>query len=222
MLVDKILDTPPLSLPPKDHFSLGELAERWQAPMADIQYYALHGLLEVEAWLCIPGVRIKHIEQTSNNASAYLADFEGYVVVSVKELRKVFRKDGNHSSILLDDLVISREERERFERTHRLECNCNRPNKSEPTENLQSATVPSMSFPGRPSVMRRILVHFEDRRAKKILQGSLQKEGDYLVGWAQKHIADVQIPTARTIRNAIRSQYREAIHGSAGQRVFAS
>jgi hypothetical protein len=49
-----------MKLPQKDHFLLGELAERWRATIEDIQYYTVHGMLGVETWLSIPGMRIKH------------------------------------------------------------------------------------------------------------------------------------------------------------------
>ena len=56
--------------------------------------------------------------------------------------------------------------------------------------------------------MHRIVQHFDERRTQKVLNGSLQKEGEYLYAWAQSNITDSQIPGARTIMNAIRVPYR--------------
>ncbi len=204
MIVNKLLDRPAVSLPPKNHFSLYELAERWHAPIADVQYYAVHGMLEVQVWLSLPGVRIKH---SGSSTVARLDDYEGYIVVEVKDLRRIFRSDGTHNRILPEDLVVSREERDRFESTHGIKCHFELD--ANTVKPATHTVTPVVSFPGRPSVMRRITAHFEERCEKRMLERSLQKEGDYLVTWADEHIADVQIPTARSIRNAIRTQYRE-------------
>jgi hypothetical protein len=201
-----------MKLPQKEYFYLHELAEHWHTTMADMQYYSVHGMLEVETWLSMPGVRIKQFgDRPTNNALATsrLDDFEGYVVVEPDELRRIFRQDGTQPRILQEWLVISREERARFENAYEIECCCDR---SANTANPGMHATPAVSFPGRPSVMRRITAQFEERCKQQALESSLQKEGDYLVAWAEKHIPDVQIPTAHTVRNAIRARYREHAH----------
>lgn len=190
-----------MKLPEKEHFSLEELAERWHATVADVQYYAVRSMLEVETWVRVPAVRIKRY---ANNALA--SDFEGYAAVDPAELRRIFRGEETDLRIAAEDLVVSREERDRFERDHDIVNDAERTPIS--AEKYQDSALP-VSFPGRPSVMRRIVAHFEERSAGKMLERSLQKESECLVAWAEKHIPDVQIPTSRTIRNAIRTRYRE-------------
>lgn len=190
-----------MKLPEKEHFFLNELAERWLATMADIQYYAVRGMLKVETWVRVPAVRIKRYAN-----SALATDFEDYVPVDPAELRRVFRGEETDLRIVPEDLVVSREERARFERAHDITIH---PKPAPISAESDQASALTVSFPGRPSVMRRITDHFEARRQEKTLEKSLQREGDYLVAWAEKHISDVQIPTARTIRNAIRTRYRE-------------
>ena len=191
-----------MKLPEKDHYSLNELAERWRTAMADVHYYAVHGMLEVETWRRVPAVRIKRYAN-----SALAADFEGYAAVEPAELRRIFRGEETDIRVTEDDLVVSREERDRFERAHKIECiqqTAGNGGGAEPT-------AAPVSFPGRPSVMRRITTHFDQRRRDKALEKSLQREGDYLAAWAALHISESQLPTARTIRNAIRAQYKDAV-----------
>ena len=169
-----------MKLPQKNHFSLGEVAERWNAPIADIQYYAIHGMLEVQTWLDagLPVVRMRHQDRAANNnalAISSLDDCVGYVVVEACELRRIFRSDRINHRISPEALVISREERDRFETTYRIECVA----KHADIEPKRMSAVPPISFPGRPSVMRRIVVHFEERCEKKILERSLERESNY-------------------------------------------
>lgn len=223
-----------MKLPQKDHFSLGELAERWRAPMTDIQYFAEHGMLDVQTWLDLPAVELFRLKKTEDGdrvpVSVGLDSYHDYVVVDPTELRKIFRSEGrspiakyrpvtsadlikslvpsHRVLVAANDLVVSRADRDEFERAHGIVCGANRGVYATSTNMGHAPPTTHVSFAGRPSVMHRIVQHFDERRTQKVLNGSLQKEGEYLYAWAQSNITDSQIPGARTIMNAIRVPYR--------------
>jgi hypothetical protein len=223
-----------MKLPQKDHYSLAELAERWHATMADVQYYAVHGMLDVQTWLDMPAVKLYRLKKTVDGdhvpVNVGLDSYHDYVVVDPRELRKIFRNDGKSPiakyrpvskadfikpfiptdgvPVAANDLVVSRAERDRFERTHGMELHIDR-DAITPDVSLEL----SESFSGRNSIMWRIVRHFQERCRDKVVHETLQKESNYLATWAEENI-QAQTPKPKSIRNAMRAKYRDYIAGT--------
>ena len=197
-------------------------------------------MLDVQTWLDVPAAEFYLYKKTEDGdtvpVTMGLDSYHDYIVVDPRELRKIFRSDGKSLIatyrpvsradlikpfvppegvfVAANDLVVSRAARDHFERMHGIECVAERPASTTSPSGSPSIPSPLVSFPGRPSIMRRITDHFEERCNNQTLEKSLQREGDYLVAWAENNIPNVQIPTARTIRNTIRAQYRDYISSS--------
>ena len=58
--------------------------------------------------------------------------------------------------------------------------------------------------------MHLIIGHFAERLANGVVAESTQRESIYLNTWAKKNLNGVQVPTPKTIANAIRAQHRKA------------
>jgi hypothetical protein len=73
------------------------------------------------------------------------------------------------------------------------------------------APVPasSPSYPGRPSVMKKVRLEMERRAGEGLLCDTLKAESDELATWIAHELPSEQTPTAKTIRNACRDMYRQ-------------
>lgn len=215
-----------MALPEKDYLYLQELIRRWRIAEADLRYFAEQGLLEVQAWLDETMVKIFRNTRTEDGTLASIqigiGTYKGHAIVEPDELRKIFsaspqpvfffrnphngeaikihHNNKNPPSIGIEDLVISRKERDRFETAHGID----------PAAPQGTARTPrTHSFGGRPSVMHIILREFSRRCAEKTVASSLQKESDALELWAMENIQGAQSPKSKSIMNAIRADYRE-------------
>ena len=63
-----------MRLPPKSYFHLTEVAERWQASMADLACYALDGLLEISVMAIGTRVEVGWFEATDNGVHRFPED----------------------------------------------------------------------------------------------------------------------------------------------------
>lgn len=212
-----------MALPEKNYYYLQELICRWSVAGTDLRYFAEQGLLEVQTWLDETMVKVFCTKRTEDGDVAPIqtgvGTYKGYAIVEPDELRKIFssspqpvtffRNPHNNESIKIhhnhkkpvigvEDLVVSRIERDKFESQHGIE------------PSLPSIpTVPIQSFGGRPSVMHLIVREFTRRCEKKTVESSLQKEADFLELWAAENITGAQSPKSKAIMNAIRASYRE-------------
>jgi hypothetical protein len=210
-------------LPDKDYYYLQELINRWRIAEADLRYFSEHGLLEIQVWLDETMVKIFRNTHTEEGvvapAQIGIGTYKGYAIVEPDELRKIFscspqpvvlfrnphqgeaiKIHHNHKKpfIGIEDLSISRKERDRFEMAHGIE----------PTH-LSASAMATPSFGGRPSVMHLIMREFSHRCQKNTVAPSLQKEADALELWAAENIQGAQFPKSKAIMNAIRNSYRE-------------
>jgi hypothetical protein len=207
--------------PERDYFPLHELGERWQMTFEEMRYYGEHGTLQMLTWLGDVTVKVYRLKKTEDGDMVPVAngirDHREYAIVEPYELRKIFRENASetskfvdlHTSELLklhlcrykvsvDDLMISKAERDRFEREHEI------------LPHTMPVNGHGPSFAGRPSVMHLIIGHFEERLANGVVAESTQRESIYLNTWAKKNLNGVQVPTPKTIANAIRAQHRKA------------
>jgi len=218
-----------MPLPEKEYYSFQEIASRWQTSLEDIQYYAVHGQLEVMTWVDIGVINIYRLKKTEDGECVSvltgLSSYKDYALVASKELRQIFRSGSHilrsfltlkdHSLIEIHngyagyevtnhDLVIHRRERDRFEHIHAL---------SNLLHNEQKQRTPVKSYPGRPSSMYQVQKHFLERCHQKAVLPSLQQEATYLSHWALDNIKDFHPPKAKSIMNAIRDYYRQHMIG---------
>lgn len=219
-----------MPLPEKDFHSLVELAQRWHTTLDDIRYYAVHDKLKVKAWIDEEVVKVFRLKKVEDGQLVPVQEgfttYKDYAFLAPADLRRIFRGDttpiqeftarngdllkiynsGNRYVFTVDDLVVSRWERERFEKVYTVPCPC---------ENIPThqATDPcrAISFGGRPSTMYLVLQHFAERCNGKALLPSLKKESDYLAAWAVNNVKNGQPPRSRTIMNTIRTDYRQQI-----------
>jgi hypothetical protein len=212
-----------MALPEKNYHYLQELIDRWSVAGTDLRYFAEQGLLEIQTWLDETMVKIFCNKRTEDGDVAPIqigiGTYKGYAIVEPDELRKIFSSSPqpvtffrnphsgeaikihhNHQKpiIGIEDLAVSRKERDRFEREHGIV----------PIHPKFSA-IPVQSFGGRPSVMNLIMREFVHRCEKKTVEASLQKEADALEIWAAENITGAQSPKSKAIMNAIRANYRE-------------
>jgi hypothetical protein len=210
-------------LPDKDYYYLQELICRWRIAEADLRYFAEQGLLETQVWLDETMVKIFRDTRTDDGvvapAQIGIGTYKGYAIVEPDELRKIFscspqpivlfrnphsseaiKIHHNHKKPLIgiEDLAVSRKERDRFEVAHGIE----------PTH-IPTSAATAPSFGGRPSVMHLIMREFSHRCQKNVVAPSLQKEADVLELWAAENIQGAQSPKSKAIMNAIRNCYRE-------------
>ena len=211
-----------MPLPEKNYCPLHEVAARWKTSLSDLHYYASHGFIEVMAWFDVKTAAAYPVDEAEGNASmspaADLQDYKDYAFIDSDELRQIVRKndhcikkflseskririqlhDGSQGyNIRADDLVISRNERDRFEVLYAL------------MASTASNDSRSPSFPGRPSSMYQVRQCFMRRCHEGAVLPSLRQEALYLDRWASTTITDGQAPRARTIMNALREDYRK-------------
>ena len=217
-----------MALPEKDHFSLNEIAERWKTSAHDLKYYAEHDLLQMQAWCSEIVVKFFCMKRTEDGeiipALTGVNSYNGYAILAPEELRKVFRnthapeirkfKSSDNLCLMelfdsrasvefsIDDLVVSRAERDRFELAHNIDCCCER------AAQAARGDMQLPSFAGRPSVMHKVMEHFKERCVLNSVYPSLAKEADYLSNWAEQNISDCQAPKTKTIKNVLRDNYR--------------
>ena len=145
-----------MGLPPKSYFHLTEIAERWSASIQDLACYTLDGLLEIAIMAIGTRVEIGRFEM-SDRGVFRIAEGEkvlhGPQAVVSSDLWPVFRAgvgriarfkpfaaDGyidlfeeiEPLAITLQDLLITRAERDRFETAHGLAAS---DPKDQPSEN---------------------------------------------------------------------------------------
>ncbi len=207
----------------RKYFYINQLAKRWGSALEDIRYYAENGELEMQVWLGdIEITRFNYEERDKEPVTVYWGakKYNDFAIIEPLKVRDVFRsgnykikefvsldrkylltlKDINRDFyIAVDDLIVSHQERDRFENKYDLYV---------PSMKIrQLAKIPT--FAGRPSIMRQIIAHLEERIANQTAEPSLGKEAAYLHNWANAVIPpDVQIPQPRSIMNGIRKKYR--------------
>ena len=221
-----------MALPEKDYFTFEDLADRWKARLRDVRYYAEHGLIDVQIWIedCIVEPLLIRI---IDGDMAYIREdrvpLRGYVLLGVDDIRRAFKegkveirefKADNRSclykipahlpAVVLDlgELVIHRVARDSFEREYKVDI-------SQSNDQALSAAR-SASFPGRPSVMNRVIGKFNERAGSGETIPTLMGESKYLRDWISQNEPNQQAPTERTIANALRSHYRAAAENQAG------
>ena len=225
-----------MPLPEKKHFTLGEIAKRWNTPYKDLAYYIEDGTMEAQTWLDGVRVEIFFYEETSDGESfscpCGYKYHKGYAIISASDCRKIFKhKNGiglsdfkalkddmymrlaeNQEDVVITaaDLRITKEERDRLEKEHKLQdsyvCEESVPFKPFPKK-IATKTSPA-SFPGRPSIMSAIKIEFKRRAVKHHALDTLHKECAYLASWANKKFQGVQVPKQCSIENALRTEYR--------------
>lgn len=133
-----------MPLPPKRYFPLAEIAERWNAPLADLTCYSIDGLLQLS--IMTVGVRVE-VGTYDRDGDRWFRISEGEEFlhgpqpVIAADLWTVFRHgsgtierfqprsaDGyvdlaegvDSIPVTMQDLLVTREERDRFEAAHGL------------------------------------------------------------------------------------------------------
>lgn len=209
----------------KNYYYLQEVMHRWGVALIDIRYFAEHGELELLTWIPDKILKVFKCKRTEDGEPVWLqtavTNYKGYVVVEPDELRKIFHLSphpvskfqsmstedrfeiwdgGDVFTVGIDDLVVSRIEREKFEERFALP----REDKESGSREIRNYA----SFSGRPSVMHKIEHEMQNRAQTNALCPSLAAESRYLHDWAKINIPTQQVPTARGISNALRSTYK--------------
>lgn len=215
-----------MALPEKNYYYLQDVSMRWNISLQDVRYYAEHGLLEIQTWLPETIVKLYRNKRTEDGEMAPVpvgvSSYKGYAIVEPDELRKIFRnspravskfKNPNNIDLIkilddrkkfmvaVEDLVVCKCERDRFEHAYGLDARTD----------VSPSAVPMPSFSGRPSVMHRVAAEFERRCASGEVKPSLRQEAMFLAAWAKESIDDAQSPTAKTIMNVLRPQYQKVV-----------
>lgn len=132
-----------MPLPDREYFSLLSLAPRWGVEEDDVRYYAEHGELDVYCWLDRREVMLYQPQSKNCAMTCECRDMEGYVGIKPHDCRKIFRcgkykltnfidlvhegfeivvsPQSRDTIISVNDLVVSKQERHRFEKHHGLE-----------------------------------------------------------------------------------------------------
>ena len=132
-----------MHLPERVSYTLEEVQTRWQVGQEDIRRWLVHGALSAHIWLPVMSV-FRLSEQCSGNIRKQgkeLCHWEGFVSLSRHSCYRLFRKQriylreficAEHDDqyclpdtaddvpVTLNDLVVLRSERIRFETTHRV------------------------------------------------------------------------------------------------------
>jgi hypothetical protein len=215
-----------VALPEKEYFTLEELAKRWGTDLGSLQHYAEHNLLEVQAWLGSSAAKVYQTQETRHGdrvpVQVGLTDYKDYALLEPDEVRQVFRHgkraigkflaldrsllykplDAAKCQVEVSDLVVSKKERDRFEKRYALNLAM-----SKPKEATESQGRHVGSFSGRPSVMFRIEEEMRRRAASGTMESSLKREAEQLHSWAALTIKDHQVPQPGSIANALRRSY---------------
>lgn len=133
-----------MPLPPKEYFALDEVRERWNMPGRDLVYYAENGIIEVAAKVVGVVLETGLLEVESRERWSKIPEdqllFSGVAPLRERDLLTVFRQgtaqiygfragEGRYLDIFepadgievgIHDLVVTREERDRFEREHKV------------------------------------------------------------------------------------------------------
>ncbi len=132
-----------MPLPKKKYHTLHDLANRWKVSFNDIKYYVEHNELSVCCWLDYRKYMRFICSEEDNKITCEYSRFEGYVGLGASNCRKIFKYKKykiinfidlidkkfcytvmpNSKDIILsiDDMVITDEERTRFEKENDLE-----------------------------------------------------------------------------------------------------
>lgn len=209
-----------MALPQKEYFDFEDLAARWNIPVRDVLYYAKNDYFQTLVW--IDSKDMAAVDETCPIAEIYKfmssSGLKGYVVVSPDDIHRIVLsgsvkvrcfKSADKSLICFvpfsnDPLEIRGEhlrvhirERARFEEAYEI-----RP--------VQKTAAPLISFPGRASIMHKIINKFDERCQLGVIEGKLIEECRELRKWIVTTHPDDQPPTENTIANALRSSYRKA------------
>ena len=131
-----------MPLPERQYFSLCNLASRWGVKKGDIKYYVEHGELATCCWLDLREIMRYQPRQESCKITCEYMSFEGYVGLTPRDCRKVFRcgkykltsffdledssfeialaPKSRDALISVADIVVSKEECLRFEELNGL------------------------------------------------------------------------------------------------------
>jgi hypothetical protein len=230
-----------MPLSDKKYYYLQEVIKRWGVALIDVRYFAEHGQLEVQTWLPETIMKIYRNKRTEDGEvvpiQVGVTNYKGYAIVEPDELRNVFHAsphsvlkfrsvankdflkiyDGHAKYMVsIEDLVVCKEERDRFESQFALPLDI-----QESAMNNRINPTP-ISFSGRPSVMHKIEQQLLVRSQSNALLPTLAAESRYLHAWAKENIAGEQIPTARTIGNAMRTKYKHAQYAPENSHASAS
>lgn len=209
----------------KNYYYLQEVIKRWGITLLDIRYFAEQGQLEIQTWLPETVMKIYRNKRTEDGdvvpIQVGVTSYKGHAIVQPDELRNVFHaspckvskfKSVENKDLLkiydkrasfmvsIEDLVVSKIERDRFENDFAL-----------PIEAKKNIYVAPISFCGRPSVMHKIEQELVTRSRAQSLLPTLAAESRSLHLWAKENLIGEQIPTARTIANAMRIKYKHEI-----------
>ncbi len=225
-----------MALPEKEHFTLTEIAIRWNIEYHNLVYYIEHEHLQVQAWLPQIKAEVYFWEETpegeSFSCSCGTKCHQGYAIISAADCRKIFKKQEAHlrefklpqnemhircahskkgCNLAETDLRITLAERDRFEQQHEIRPVLPCVSSSEPRTTVpkkQAKREFSPSFPGRPSIMSAIRVELRKRGDAGEFHPTLAKECAHLAEWALKKFHGVQVPKQSSIENALRAEYR--------------
>ena len=131
-----------MPFPDRHYFSLYSLAGRWGVEKDDIRYFVEHGQLATCCWLDMREVMRYQPQRKRSSVTCEYDSFEGYVGLSSRDCRKVFRcgkykithfidldnsafeisitPQSQDAIISVEDIVVYKEERNRFEKQNRL------------------------------------------------------------------------------------------------------
>ena len=222
-----------MALPERDYYDIEDLAVRWGITIKDVRYYMEHGHVVVKTWIDKQIVKYYVAKKTVDGEQAFVKrdpkQFEGYAIIEPEIIRSVFKeglarairfccpqKESFYKVIQnelapiikVKDLVVSRRELIKFEQTYKVS----------PALALQdNMPQKGMSFPGRPSVMHKIMAEMHRRQEAGVMESSLKKEAEALLTWAQNILGtDAQLPKAKSVQNAIRDKYRTCLYAQHG------
>lgn len=80
-----------MPLPERQYFSLCNLASRWGVKKGDIKYYVEHGELATCCWLDLREIMRYQPRQDNCKITCEYMIFEGYVGLTPRDCRKIFR-----------------------------------------------------------------------------------------------------------------------------------
>ena len=131
-----------MPLPDRQYFSLYSLAGRWGVENDDIRYFVEHGELATCCWLDLREVMRYQPRKERCSITCEYNHFEGYVGLSPRDCRKVFRcgkykltnfldldssgfeisitPQSRDAIISVEDIVVCKQERNRFEKHNGL------------------------------------------------------------------------------------------------------
>ena len=203
-------------LPDREYYSLQELADRWNLPVADIQHFAETGKLEVSVRLSGVHAEAGNYERTAEGnftLPRFRKLLNGHYPLRPKDLYEVFRRpeiklvhletpEDDEYFDLDDPIVITRDdvavmpaEIERFELAHGI-----------------GAEEPFRTgLPGRPSAKHLILQEFERRAHRGECLPTVIAEAKAIWSWYEANNPHGISVTEKTIENNIRFLYNQLV-----------